>query len=283
MSPNIWKHIVLSSDYVRLLNGCKTEDLVLMCENMGILPPNHFGGRPGRATTDLVHLMVKMVKDAWRKGEVASLLCLDMKGVFLSTAVDVLKHEMHQHGVPEKHIEWLGIWKADRPHLFWQLLIWVFCHWRWTQPRQCTITDSVDHLQPVNLAYILEVGKGVGAAVCGWCNSTGNRSKLLHNPWQTEGHHEPWRRDCGVGYGAQLFIWNQEIPTHWPVMTKDMWPFLTAQVDTNSMGSLHTQWPKDWIDHDSQVLGITHWQRVEMEGTVGSSTGKGAILAREMQ
>jgi len=107
-SPNVWRPIVLSNSYARLLNGCKTEDLVLMCEKTGIFPPNHFGGRPGRATTDSVHLMVKMVKDAWRRGEVASLLCLDVKGAFLSTVVDVLKHEMHQHGVLKEHVEWLG-------------------------------------------------------------------------------------------------------------------------------------------------------------------------------
>jgi hypothetical protein len=75
-----WRPIVLSNGFARLLNGCKTEDLVLMCEKTGILPSNHFGGRPGRATTDSVHLLVKTVKDAWRKGEVASLLCLDVKG-----------------------------------------------------------------------------------------------------------------------------------------------------------------------------------------------------------
>jgi len=106
-SPNAWRPIVLSNGYAQLLNGCKAEDLVLMCENTGILPPNHFGGRPGRATTDSIHLMVKTVKDAWRKGEVALLLCLDVKGAFLSTAVDVLKHEMCQHRVPEGHVEWL--------------------------------------------------------------------------------------------------------------------------------------------------------------------------------
>ena len=52
--------------------------------------------------------MVKTVKDAWRKGEVASLLCLDVKGAFPSTAVDVMKHEMRLHGVPEEHVEWVG-------------------------------------------------------------------------------------------------------------------------------------------------------------------------------
>ena len=90
------------------------EDLVLMCKKTEILPPNHFGGRPGRVTTDSIHLMVKTVKDAWRKGEVALLLCLDVKEAFPSTVVNVLKHEMHQHGVPEGHVEWLGRWLEGR-------------------------------------------------------------------------------------------------------------------------------------------------------------------------
>ena len=67
---------------------------------------NHFGGRPGRATTDLIHLVVKLVKDAWRKGEVASLLCLDVQAAFPSTAVDVLLQEMKSCGILVGHVEW---------------------------------------------------------------------------------------------------------------------------------------------------------------------------------
>ena len=102
-----WRPIVLSNGYARLLNGCKTEDLVFMCKKNRILPQNHFGGRPGRATMDLVHLLIKLVKDAWRKGEVTSLLCLDVKSAFPSTALDVLSHEMRQCGIPSRHVEWL--------------------------------------------------------------------------------------------------------------------------------------------------------------------------------
>ena len=78
-----------------------------MCKKTGILLGNHFGGRPGRATMDLIHLMIKLVKDAWRKGEVASLLCLDVKAVFPSAALNVLFEEMRLCGIPEEHVEWL--------------------------------------------------------------------------------------------------------------------------------------------------------------------------------
>ena len=105
-STGVWRPIVLSNGYVRLLNSCKTEDLVIMCEKTGILPSNHFGGRPGRATTDLIHLMIKLVKDAWRKGDVASLLCLDIKAAFPSAALDVLFQEMRRCRIPKEHVEW---------------------------------------------------------------------------------------------------------------------------------------------------------------------------------
>ena len=66
---------------------------MLMCEKTGLLLPNHFGGRPGRVTTDSIHMVVKLVKDAWRRGEVVLLLCLDVKAAFPSAVVDVLVQE----------------------------------------------------------------------------------------------------------------------------------------------------------------------------------------------
>ena len=38
-----WRPIVLTNGVARLLDGCKTEDPILMCEKTGILPPNCFG------------------------------------------------------------------------------------------------------------------------------------------------------------------------------------------------------------------------------------------------
>ena len=60
---------------------------MIMCKKTGVLLTNHFSGRPGRATMDSIHLLVKVVKDVWRKGEVALLLCLDVKVAFPSAAV----------------------------------------------------------------------------------------------------------------------------------------------------------------------------------------------------
>src|ERR1700723_175242 len=99
--------MVLSSGHARLLNKCKTEDLVQNCEKLGILPKNHFGGRPGRSTTDSVHLLVQMIKDAWRKGLVVSVLFLYVKGAFPSVDIKRLVHNLRERGIPKEHTDWM--------------------------------------------------------------------------------------------------------------------------------------------------------------------------------
>jgi hypothetical protein len=107
-SPAAWRPIVLSDGIARLLNSCQTEDIVTMCERHNVLPANHFGARPGRTTTDSIHMLTKTVKDAWRKGQVISTLFLDVKGAFPS-GVDInrLIHNMRKRGIPEEYTEWM--------------------------------------------------------------------------------------------------------------------------------------------------------------------------------
>jgi hypothetical protein len=99
-APGAWRPIVLSDGLARLLNKCKAMYLGEKCEKLGILQNNHFGGRPGRSTVDSIHLLVKMIKDAWRKQQIASVLFLDVKGAFPSVAIDRMVHEMKEAGIP---------------------------------------------------------------------------------------------------------------------------------------------------------------------------------------
>ena len=96
MTPSAWHPIVLSDSMARLLNSCQAEDMTTMCERYNILPANHFGVRLGRTTTDLIHLLTKTIKDTWWKGQVASILFLDVKGAFPSVDIDRLIHNMRK-------------------------------------------------------------------------------------------------------------------------------------------------------------------------------------------
>jgi ribonuclease HI/endonuclease/exonuclease/phosphatase family metal-dependent hydrolase len=105
--PGAWRPVVLSDGFARLLNRCKTNYLMDQCERHGVLQKNHFGGRPGRSTVDSIHLLVKVVKDAWRRGKVVTILFLDVKGAFPSVAIDRMVHELRAAGIPKAHADWM--------------------------------------------------------------------------------------------------------------------------------------------------------------------------------
>ena len=106
-NPNSWRPIVLSKGEARALNKCIAEDLSWGCEAKHLLPTEHYGGHPGRRATDAVMAMVAEVKNAWRKGKVATAIFLDVKGAYPSTDVEMLQHEMRLVGIPVQYAEWL--------------------------------------------------------------------------------------------------------------------------------------------------------------------------------
>jgi len=59
MAPSALRPIVLSDGMASLLNSYQTEEIATMCETHNILPANHFSARPGRTTTDSIHMLIK--------------------------------------------------------------------------------------------------------------------------------------------------------------------------------------------------------------------------------
>jgi hypothetical protein len=47
-----------------------------------------------------------------RSGEVASVLCMDVKGAFPSVDLEHLMHDMRMRGVPQQHTEWM-VWRYE--------------------------------------------------------------------------------------------------------------------------------------------------------------------------
>lgn len=46
----------------KVFTAIVTEDISYLVKKELLLPANHFGGRPGRTTTDAVHVLVDKVK-----------------------------------------------------------------------------------------------------------------------------------------------------------------------------------------------------------------------------
>lgn len=76
-------------------------------EKHSLLLSTHFGGRPGRMTTDTLHTLTYNIKDTWRKCQVVSALFLDIEGAFPNAINKRLVHNLMTRKVPTKIVKFI--------------------------------------------------------------------------------------------------------------------------------------------------------------------------------
>jgi hypothetical protein len=102
--PKAYRPIALLNSTCKLLTAVVADQLTYVLEHHQLLPNTHFGGRPGRSTTDSLHLLEETVKDAWRSHKVASALFLDIEGAFPNAVTNRLLHNMRMRRIPRELI-----------------------------------------------------------------------------------------------------------------------------------------------------------------------------------
>ena len=80
-----------------------------LAKKHGLLPPSQFGGRPRKNTTDVMLLVTHKIKNAWRKGQSAAALFLNLQGVFSNTIKEQLIHNMCMRRVLECFINIISL------------------------------------------------------------------------------------------------------------------------------------------------------------------------------
>ena len=93
-TPKAYRPITLLNTLCKVLTAVAAELMTFYTEKYQLLPANHFGGRPGRTTTDAVHLLVHKIKDSWRKKQVTAVLFLDIEGAFPNAVTNRLLHNI---------------------------------------------------------------------------------------------------------------------------------------------------------------------------------------------
>ncbi|CDO75194.1 hypothetical protein BN946_scf184794.g1, partial [Trametes cinnabarina] len=112
--PKAYRPIALEDTSSKVLESVVARRLAGLAEQHGLLPTNHFGGRTGRTTTDAVLFLTQRVKDAWRKGHVATVLFLDITSAFPSVNHARLLHNLRKRHVPEDLVLWIRDFLSDR-------------------------------------------------------------------------------------------------------------------------------------------------------------------------
>ena len=90
----------------KTLSSVISEDLVHMAKMHHLLPANHFGGRPGRSTTDSLMLTVHWTFKKWRKGLVVSALFLNISDAFPNAVIKHVIHNMRHCHIPIEYTQW---------------------------------------------------------------------------------------------------------------------------------------------------------------------------------
>ena len=62
--PRAYYPIALLNTIGKVLSSCVVEDLVKMAEKHQLIPKNHYRCRPGHTTTDVLHYVIAVAKDA---------------------------------------------------------------------------------------------------------------------------------------------------------------------------------------------------------------------------
>jgi hypothetical protein len=106
-TPKAYRSIALLSMMAKVLTAVVAEDISRLAEKHQLLPNTHFGGRPGRTTTDAIHYLVHRIKDAWRKNKVVSVLFLDVEGAFPNAVTERLLHNLKKCHIPTAYVNFV--------------------------------------------------------------------------------------------------------------------------------------------------------------------------------
>ncbi len=113
-TPKAYRPIALLDTMSKILSSCVAKHLSNESERLNFLEPHQSGTRPGRTTTDALHMLTGFVKDTLGKGDVTVGLFLDIKSAFPSVNHDVLVHDMRMRGIPIELTKWIREKLSDR-------------------------------------------------------------------------------------------------------------------------------------------------------------------------
>lgn len=104
-TPKAYWPIALLNMTCKLLTAVVAERTTYLLERHQLLPSTHFGGRPGRSTTNSLHLLEETIRNAWRSKKIASVLFLDIEGAFPNAVTGRLLHNMRKCKLPRDLVD----------------------------------------------------------------------------------------------------------------------------------------------------------------------------------
>ena len=98
----------------KVLKNIMAELLSYVTETHQLLPPEHFGGRPGRTAEDAMTILSERIQHAWKEKEIYSAVFMDVAGAFNNVHHERLIDNMEKRRIPGFIIAWTESFLRDR-------------------------------------------------------------------------------------------------------------------------------------------------------------------------
>src|SRR5579859_1214810 len=109
-----YRPIALENTLGKLIESVIAELLSHAVEEYQLIPPQHYGGRPGRTGEEAMTMLVERIKHAWKEGVPYSAVFMDVAGAFNYVHHKRLIHNLKKRRVPGFIVRWVESFLCDR-------------------------------------------------------------------------------------------------------------------------------------------------------------------------
>ena len=109
-----YRPIALENTIGKIFESVITNLLSYLTETHHLLPPHHYGGRPGRSTEDAMLLLTEHIHHAWKNKNVFSAIFMDVSGAFNNVHHKRLIHNLRTRGIPKVVTTWIQSFLTNR-------------------------------------------------------------------------------------------------------------------------------------------------------------------------
>jgi len=102
-----YRPIALENTIGKVFESVMAESISYLTEHYELLPPEHYGGRPGRSAEDAMAILSENIHKAWKNKNVFTAVFLDVAGAFNNVHHRRLIHNLRTRRLPLEIVKWV--------------------------------------------------------------------------------------------------------------------------------------------------------------------------------
>ena len=109
-----YRPIALENTLGKVMESVMAEIISYLTETHELLPPHHYGGRPGRSAEDAMMILSENIYQAWKKKKIYTAIFMDVAGAFNNVHHDRLIHNLRKRRIPHSISLWVASFLRGR-------------------------------------------------------------------------------------------------------------------------------------------------------------------------